>query len=176
MITQKKKTRGLIFKALLTLPVLALLLFANCNNANKNDESIKEEETSKIKVDLNEGTSVVVTHQDEDGQEQDTEVFTICEEQPEYPGGMDALASFISENIQYPQSAKENGVEGICMIQFVIDKDGSVTNVECLNGVDPECDAEAMRVVKAMPNWIPGKNNGEPVRVSYALPINFKLQ
>ena len=175
MITQKKKTRGLIFKALLTLPVLALLLFANCNNASKNNESIKEE-TSTIKVNLNEGTSVVATHLDEEGQEQDTEVFTICEEQPEYPGGMDALASFISENIQYPQSAKENGIEGICFIQFVIDTDGSITDVECLKSVDPDCDAEAMRVVKAMPNWIPGKNNGEPIRVSYNLPINFKLQ
>ena len=164
MITQKKKTRGLIFKALLTLPVLALLLLANCNNANKNDESAKADNETTIKE-----TPQVAN-------EQEAEIFEICEEMPEYPGGMDALASFISENIQYPQSAKENGVEGRCMIQFVIDKDGSVTNVECLNGVDPDCDAEAMRVVKAMPNWIPGKNNGEPVRVSYVLPISFKLQ
>lgn len=103
------------------------------------------------------------------------EVYQIVEKMPEFPGGEKALLNYISENIVYPQSAKDKNISGRVFINFVIEKDGSVTDVEVLRGIDKECDEEALRVVKAMPKWKPGMDDGKPVRVSYALPITFKL-
>ena len=105
----------------------------------------------------------------------DEETFQIVEKMPEFPGGEKALLNFISENIVYPQSAKDKNISGRVFLSFVIDKDGSVTDVKVMRGIDKECDAEAMRVVKAMPKWKPGMDDGKPVKVSYMLPVNFKL-
>ena len=104
------------------------------------------------------------------------DVYTIVEQMPEFPGGEAELIHFISKNINYPQEAKEKGIQGRVFIGFVIEKDGSVSNVRNLRGVDSELDAEAIRVVKSMPKWKPGKHNGEFVRVSYQIPILFKLE
>ena len=106
----------------------------------------------------------------------DDEVFQIVDQMPEFPGGEKALLNFIAENIVYPQSAKDKNISGRVFLSFVIDKDGSVTDVKVMRGIDKECDAEAMRVVKAMPKWKPGMNEGKPVRVSYMLPISFQLK
>ena len=103
------------------------------------------------------------------------DVYTIVEQMPEFPGGEAELIHYISKNIHYPQAAKEKGIQGRVFIGFVIEKDGSVSNVRNLRSVDSELDAEAMRVVESMPKWKPGMHNGEYVRVSYQIPIHFKL-
>ncbi len=104
------------------------------------------------------------------------EVYTIVEQMPEFPGGEAELLGFISRNIHYPEEAKKDGIQGRVFIGFVIEEDGSVSNVRNLRGVDSELDAEAMRVVESMPKWKPGMQRGQAVRVSYILPIVFKLQ
>lgn len=113
---------------------------------------------------------------DDENKATDDETFQIVEKMPEFPGGVDAMIDFISKNINYPQSAKDKNISGRVFLSFVIDKDGSVTDVKVMRGIDKECDAEAMRVVKAMPKWKPGMNEGKPVRVSYMLPISFQLK
>ncbi|MCK9499776.1 MAG: TonB family protein [Bacteroidales bacterium] len=101
--------------------------------------------------------------------------FAVVETKPEYPGGDAALMKFISENTKYPEIAKENGIQGRVFIQFVIDATGKVTKVQVAKGVDPYLDSEAMRVVKTLPSWSPGKQRGKNVPVTYIVPINFKL-
>lgn len=101
--------------------------------------------------------------------------FAIIEDKPGFPGGDAALMKFLGTNTKFPQIAKENGIEGRVYVQFVIDKKGKVTDVEILRGVDPYLDKEALRVVKSMPDWSPGKQRGKPVKVAYQVPINFKL-
>ncbi len=107
---------------------------------------------------------------------QEEEIFTIVEEQPEFPGGEEARIKFITENIKYPQIAKENGIEGKVFITFVVEKDGSISNVRLLRDIGGGCGEEAIRVVKAMPKWKPGKQRGQAVRVQFNMPINFVLQ
>ena len=104
------------------------------------------------------------------------DVYMIVEQMPEFPGGEAELIHYISKNIHYPQAAKEKGIQGRVFVGFVIEKDGSVSNVRNLRSVDSELDAEAMRVVESMPKWKPGMHNGEFVRVSYQIPIHFKLE
>ena len=102
------------------------------------------------------------------------DVYSVVEEMPEYPGGMNELAKYLSENIKYPEEAKEIGIGGRVFISFIVEKDGSVNEVSVIRSVDPLVDNEAVRVVKTMPKWKPGKQNGKIVRVSYILPINFQ--
>ena len=104
------------------------------------------------------------------------EVFTIVEEMPDFPGGTAKLAEYLQKNIKYPQMARESGIQGRVFVNFVVEPDGHVSNVKVLRSLGGGCDEEAMRVVKAMPKWKPGKQRGKPVRVSYILPVNFKLQ
>lgn len=104
------------------------------------------------------------------------EIFQIVEEMPSYPGGEQKLMAYLSNNIKYPQIAKESGIKGRVFVSFVVEPDGSVSNVKVLRGIGGGCDEEAMRVVKSMPKWKPGKQRGKAVRVSYMLPINFQLQ
>ncbi len=101
--------------------------------------------------------------------------FYVIEEKPEFPGGEAAMFQWIAKNIKYPDIAKENGIQGKVFVQFVIGKDGKVTDVTIVRGVDPSLDKEALRVIQSMPPWKPGKQRGKPVRVSFQLPINFKL-
>lgn len=104
------------------------------------------------------------------------EVFTMVEQMPAFPGGQSELMQYLSKNIKYPTIAQENGTQGRVIIQFVVEKDGSITDVQVARGVDPYLDKEAVRVVKSMPKWIPGKQNGKAVRVKYTVPVMFKLQ
>lgn len=121
-----------------------------------------------------ENSEVLVVEESEEDDEQP--VFVIVEDMPKFPGGNEALAKFIADNIRYPKSAKANKIEGPVYIGFIIDKDGSVINVKVLRGVNAELDAEAIRVIKSMPKWTPGKQRGKPVRVNYTLPIIFSLK
>ncbi len=109
-------------------------------------------------------------------EEEDLPPVWFVDEMPEFPGGMPSLMKFISTSIRYPVVAQENGIQGKVIITFVIDKSGNVTNVRVFRGIDPALDAEALRVVKTLPRWKPGKQNGKAVRVNYNVPINFVLQ
>lgn len=97
------------------------------------------------------------------------------EEMPVFPGGHSAMMSYIARSVNYPQVAQENGIQGQVVVQFFIDQDGSITNATVLRSVSKELDAEALRVINAMPKWTPAKKDGEPVRVKYTVPVNFKL-
>lgn len=106
----------------------------------------------------------------------DDKVYKVCEQMPTYEGGDAALMKYIGENLKYPEEAKERGLQGRVVVGFIIEKDGSLTDVKVLRSVDRALDAEALRVVKGMPKWIPGRQNGQCVRVRYLLPIYICLQ
>jgi protein TonB len=106
----------------------------------------------------------------------EAEIFTIVEEQPEFPGGEESLMKFLQSNVKYPQLAKESNIQGTVYVQFVVEPSGSVSTVKVLRGIGGGCDEEAVRVVKNMPSWKPGKQRGKSVRVYFNLPIKFILQ
>lgn len=108
--------------------------------------------------------------------EVENKVFDVVEVMPSFPGGAAALMKYLNDNIKYPVVAQENGVQGRVVISFVVEKDGSITDVKVAKSVDPSLDREAQRVVKGMPHWIPGKQNGSAVRVKYTVPVTFRLQ
>lgn len=103
-------------------------------------------------------------------------VFEVVEEMPHFPGGAAALQAFLSSNTKYPVVAQENGVQGRVTVSFVVERDGSITDVKVVRSVDPSLDREASRVVRSMPRWSPGKQNGSTVRVKYTVPVVFRLQ
>lgn len=107
--------------------------------------------------------------------EPDKTVYMIVEKQPEFPGGMQALKKFLHTNLQYPVAAKAANVSGKVYIQFVVRKDGRITDIDILKGLGFDCDEEAVRVVKQMPNWIPGSQSGRPLNVKYHLPVSFGM-
>ena len=107
---------------------------------------------------------------------EETKIFTVVEQMPMFPGGDAALMGYLRDNMHYPTVAAENGVQGRVVVGFVVERDGSITDVNVLRSVDPSLDREAMRVVKAMPKWTPGKQNGSAVRVKYQVPVTFRLQ
>lgn len=102
--------------------------------------------------------------------------MAMVEQQPEFPGGQAAMYKWLSDHMNYPAVAAEEGVQGKVIVEFVVSKTGAVENVRVLRGRHPALDKEAVRVVKAMPNWNPGRNNSQPVKVTYTLPVQFKLQ
>jgi len=104
------------------------------------------------------------------------EIFTIVEQQPSFPGGEEKLMEYLGKNISYPPMAKESGIQGTVFVTFVVEPDGSVTNAKIMRGIGGGCDEEAIRVVRNMPKWTPGKQRGKPVRVQFNLPIRFILQ
>lgn len=162
----------------------------------KKDEDVKPEEEMKNQDDLQKtkttiGAFTVVGNDEIDGEvlkakeeiaqpeppkEEENKVFDVVEEQPSFPGGQGALMQWLRDNIKYPVIAAENGIEGRVIVQFVVSKSGSISNVNVVRGVDPSLDKEAVRVVSNMPNWTPGKQNGTTVNVRYTLPVTFKLQ
>ena len=163
----------------------------------KKDEEVKPEDEIKTQDQLNEsktaiGTFDVKGNDDANGEvlkakeviaqpeppkhEEESKVFDIVEQMPSFPGGPAALMKFLSENIKYPVVAQENGVQGRVVVAFVVERDGSITDVHIARGVDPSLDKEAVRVVKSMPKWTPGKQNGSAVRVKFNVPVAFRLQ
>lgn len=110
-------------------------------------------------------------------EEDEQVIFVVVETMPEFPGGQAALFKYLSENVKYPVIAQENGIQGRVICQFVVNKDGSIVDVEVVrSGGDASLDKEAVRVIKSMPKWTPGKQRGKAVRVKYTVPVNFKLQ
>ena len=108
--------------------------------------------------------------------EEENKVFEVVEQMPSFPGGMNALMDYLRKSIKYPPVAEENGIQGRVVCSFVVERDGSVTDVRVAKSVDPSLDKEAVRVVSTMPKWIPGRQNGQSVRVKYTLPVTFRLQ
>ena len=107
---------------------------------------------------------------------EENKVFDMVEEMPSFPGGPAALMQFLQSNTHYPAVAQENGVQGRVTVSFVVEKDGSITDVQVARSADPSLDKEAIRVVKSMPRWTPGRQNGSTVRVKFNVPVTFKLQ
>lgn len=107
---------------------------------------------------------------------EEEKVFDVVEQMPSFPGGPQALFEYLSKYIKYPAVAEENGVQGRVIVTFVVERDGSITDVKVIKSVDPSLDKEASRVVRGMPHWIPGKQNGSAVRVKYTVPVTFTLQ
>ena len=157
----RKKTRFGAWKALAALPVVAVLLMVGCKPAG--EKNVEQEDT-------------MITYFDVDQAIDTEEVISAVEVDPEFPGGIEALYKYMADNVKYPEKAKADGTEGRVIVNFVIEKDGSVTNARVLRGVSEEIDAESLRVVRAMPKWKPGTQLGTPVRVQYNLPITFKLK
>ena len=106
----------------------------------------------------------------------EAEIFKVVEEMPEFPGGAAKMMEYIQKNIKYPMMARESDIQGRVFVSFVVEPDGSITNVAVLRGIGGGCDEEALRVVQSMPNWKPGKQRGSAVRCSFTVPIVFKLQ
>ena len=118
----------------------------------------------------------VITQPEPPKHEEENKVFTVVEVMPSFPGGESALMKYLQSNTQYPTVAAENGVQGRVIVGFVVERDGSITDVNIMRGADPSLDREAMRVVRSMPRWNPGKQNGSAVRVKYQVPVTFRLQ
>ncbi len=148
-----------------------------------NDEEIEEEEIQSTE-DTNQAitgpsapvssgftTGPIATGEVSD----EEEIFQVVEQMPEFPGGMQKLLEYLGKNIHYPSMAQENGIQGRCIIEFVVNKDGSIVDPKVVKSLDPSCDKEAMRVVKSMPKWKPGLQRGKPVRVRYTVPVSFRL-
>ena len=111
----------------------------------------------------------------EEEEEEEAQIFTVVESMPSFPGGPKARIRYLAENIKYPQMARESGIQGRVFVTFVVETDGSVTDVKIMRGIGGGCDEEALRVIKNMPKWNPGKQRGKPVRVQFNMPILFKL-
>jgi protein TonB len=147
-------------------------------------DSVKVEDQSKMLISdeqvattvNKEVVEVVEQKQEVVPEEKEEQVFVVVEEMPEFPGGEKALRTYLATSVKYPTIAQENGIQGKVFVNFVVNKDGSVSNVKIARGVDPAIDAEALRVVTSLPRWKPGKQRGAPVRVSYTVPISFKLE
>ncbi len=140
-----------------------------------NDSKV-EESTIQASDDTQAAVEVKYTPVEVEEEEVDEQqIFTIVEEQPEFPGGMAECYKWIGKNLNYPTISAENGVQGRVTVNFVVNADGSIVDVKVLRGVDPYLDKEAVRVVSKMPKWKPGKQRGKAVRCSFNLPVRFKL-
>ncbi|TKG94069.1 energy transducer TonB [Puteibacter caeruleilacunae] len=142
-----------------------------------NDEEL-DEELELIDTDITEGDVVELVENIGDGEEEEDSgpvEFFALQDKPEFPGGEKAMWNFLSKKVKYPTIAQENGVSGTVYVGFIIGKEGDVEEVRLLRGADPSLDKEALRVVKSMPQWKPGRQNGRAVRVSFRVPIKFQL-
>jgi protein TonB len=150
----------------------------------KNQDDMLKNEAQAGAVDITEGTNdlnkqvvkEMVIAEEKPVEEEKVYNIAVIEQQPMFPGGQEAMYKWLSEHINYPAAASEEGVQGRVVVEFIITKTGAVENVHVVRGRHPALDKEAVRVVKAMPKWTPGRNNGQPVKVTYTLPVSFKLQ
>ena len=180
MMNQQKTSKAGLLKYSLVVPLaLALIISSNAQAiVTKAKEALKEssittelqnpqkKQEQPVKTEMKFTPPVIVI---------DSKVFEVVEKMPEYPGGQDALMTFLAQNIKYPAAAAENNIQGRVIVKFVVNKEGKVEQAEILRGVDPAIDKEALRVVNTMPQWIPGEQLGKKVSVYFVLPISFKL-
>ena len=140
------------------------------------DDVEVEDININAEIEQNEVVEEYVAPEIEEEEVVEQEIFQIVEEMPAFPGGEQKLMEYVGKNIKYPQIARESGIQGRVFVGFVVEPDGSVSNVKLLRGIGGGCDEEAMRVIKSMPKWKPGKQRGKAVRVSYQIPVMFRLQ
>lgn len=192
MMTMNKSSQWKTLRALAVVPVIALALLAFASPKSvaavvtsvQQDNAVQSEVQSPEPVQVEAATQPIEVEAEEQPVEENPVepvpeskmVYESVEQMPEFPGGMEEMMKFLQQNIQYPASAAKNNVEGRVVLQFVVEKDGQIGEVKVARSVDPELDAEALRVVKSMPNFIPGRQDGKPVAVWYTIPISFKLQ
>ncbi len=140
------------------------------------EEEIEEEIEVDLDVEVTEETVIEDIIFEEAPEEEEVEqIFTIVEDKPGFPGGDAAMYKYLGKNINYPSQARRMGIEGRVFVQFVVNKDGSISDVQAIKGIGAGCDEEAERVIKSMPKWKPGKQRGRPVKVRMVLPVYFKL-
>ncbi len=140
------------------------------------DDVEVEDININAEIEQNEVVEEYIAPEIEEEEVVEQEIFQIVEEMPAFPGGEQKLMEYVGKNIKYPQIARESGIQGRVFVGFVVEPDGSVSNVKLLRGIGGGCDEEAMRVIKNMPKWKPGKQRGKAVRVSYQIPVMFRLQ
>lgn len=195
MMLHKKSSGRSYWKLLVLLPIVGVTLALNAETVN--DYVYQQPQKKVIKKGKKNATVktgavneiVVVGYAPDDQKTQPVEmpntmavdtkedkVFDVVEHMPEYPGGMEALMKYISMNVRYPKEAEEKNIQGRVIATFVVEKNGSISRAKVVKSVDPLLDEEALRVIYAMPNWIPGRQNGEPVAVKYTVPLAFRLQ
>lgn len=169
MNKKKSNAAGHIKYALFVLPAFALLVAGNisCSQDASQTEDAKEEVVAPVSPEAKEALA------DSTAKE---EVFMVAEQMPEFPGGMKELLKFLQDNLKYPENAMKNNVQGRVIVQFVVEKDGTLTEFKVARSVDPDLDAEALRVLQTMPKWKPGMQRGKIVRVKFTVPVSFKLQ
>jgi len=164
MIKNQKSQKRMPVKLLLSALALSLTLFA-CSNS-----------TQPAKVVTPSKSSQAVATKTTPAQADTSKIFNIVEKMPEYPGGINALMHYLATNIKYPAEARKAGIQGKVFVNFIVEKDGSISHVKVLKGIGYGCDKEAVKAVENMPRWIPGQQKGKPVRVEYNLPVKFSLQ
>ena len=161
-------------------PQVAEILDIVDNNTEIEDENIESTEdtheaisgpVSHVSGPVMAGPPAPVQEESDEG-----EIFEVVEQNPMFPGGDKALMQYLQKNLKYPAQAQENGIQGRVMVQFVVNKDGSIVEPKIIRPVDPSLDKEAIRVVSSMPKWTPGKQRGKNVRVRFTLPVTFRLQ
>jgi protein TonB len=138
------------------------------------EDDVKVEEKEQVDQEVKEDTEVKIEKKEEVVEEE--QIFTIVEDMPAFPGGEAELFKYLGKAIKYPQMAQDAGISGVVYVTFVVGKDGKISDAKVLRGIGGGCDEEALRVVRAMPAWKPGKQRGKPVTVQYNLPIRFTLR
>ena len=147
-------------------------------NIVDNDVQIEDElRLEETEADQDTEVSIDAFAQEEEEEEEEQQIFVVVEDMPQFKGGgINAFRKYVQQNIEYPTVAAENGIEGTVFVKFVVDTDGGISNVTIMRGVDPALNEEAQRVIRGAPEWEPGQQRGEPVRVQFTIPIVFKLQ
>ena len=159
------------YKYLLFVPLAFALVFMNsCKRKTNVQKQVMEGTKVEVKAETGEDTAQIKSAEPTD------KVYQVVEQMPTFKGGDAALMKYLSENIKYPEAAEKAGEQGRVVVSFTVEKDGAVADVKVARSVTPTLDAEAVRVIKAMPNWVPGKQDGQLVRVRYNVPVSFKLQ
>jgi protein TonB len=141
------------------------------------EDDVEIEDDIEIDVEADQETEVQDYEpvEEVEEEEEETQIFQVVETMPTFPGGDAARIKYLQNNLKYPTMARESGIQGKVFVTFVVEKDGSITDVKVLRGIGGGCDEEAVRVIKNMPKWKPGKQRGKPVRVQFNMPIVFKL-
>ncbi len=162
--------------SILILAVITLSLFVACQPTTTENDSDSTDSQTLEATEIQEETTLTPTETVSENIEKNTEtVFTVVEESAMFPGGQDELIKYLALNIQYPKQARVRGVEGLVYVSFVVEKDGSLTDIKLLRDIGSGCGQEALRVVKEMPKWRPAKLKGETVRMQFNLPVKFTL-
>ena len=172
MMTIKKSSRWKTLRALAVVPVIALALLAFANPEMNTAPVAGQMEKTGSEV-APATKAVQVTDDQQTGKDKESRIYKSVEQMPRFPGGEAALMRYLQENIQYPAEAAKNNIQGRVVVQFVVEKDGHIGEVKVVRPVSEELDAEAVRVIKTLPDFEPGRQNGEAVAVWYTVPVSF---